>query len=222
MAPAHPGRFQPTIVTEEPLNAFLRTTADCLIVLEAFERHMIPRIHRRLREPERRRFIRSGAVFVFDEKESEIKRWTDGFSWSPSRILGNFLVYREISPTSRRSGSSSDSESSPNDNTSERSALDKEVYGSLKSHQNFKPGGLMKRTISVVIKERTIHVVCYYNPEDVIAGRLMTPAEMPHLRGLLSVVHPELLQRTLYRFPPLVQLGPDGIAITSPPSAHPY
>jgi hypothetical protein len=39
-----------------------------------------------------RRMITSGSVFVFDEDESGIKRWTDGFFWSPSRILGNFLV----------------------------------------------------------------------------------------------------------------------------------
>lgn len=39
--------------------------------------------------------ITSGSVFVFDEDESGIKRWTDGFFWSPSRILGNFLLYRE-------------------------------------------------------------------------------------------------------------------------------
>ena len=39
--------------------------------------------------------ITSGSVFVFDEEESGIKRWTDGFFWSPSRILGNFLLYRE-------------------------------------------------------------------------------------------------------------------------------
>lgn len=31
-------------------------------------------------------------MFVFDEKESGIRRWTDGLLWSPSRILWNFLV----------------------------------------------------------------------------------------------------------------------------------
>lgn len=36
--------------------------------------------------------VQSGAVFVFDEHESGIKRWTDGLVWSPSRILNNFLV----------------------------------------------------------------------------------------------------------------------------------
>lgn len=34
----------------------------------------------------------SGAVFVFGEEESGMKRWTDGRLWSPSRISGNFLV----------------------------------------------------------------------------------------------------------------------------------
>ncbi|KAF9362437.1 hypothetical protein BGX34_006187 [Mortierella sp. NVP85] len=40
--------------------------------------------------------ITPGSVFVFDEEESKICRWTDGRIWSPSRICGNFLVYREL------------------------------------------------------------------------------------------------------------------------------
>jgi hypothetical protein len=55
----------------------------------------MPKVKRRLREEERK-LIRSGQVFVFDEKESGIKRWTDGLVWSPSRILWNFLVYRQV------------------------------------------------------------------------------------------------------------------------------
>lgn len=55
----------------------------------------MPKVKRRLREEERK-MIRSGQVFVFDERESGIKRWTDGLVWSPSRILWNFLVYRQV------------------------------------------------------------------------------------------------------------------------------
>lgn len=51
----------------------------------------MPKVKRRLRDDERKA-IRSGQVFVFDERESGIKRWTDGMLWSPSRILLNFLV----------------------------------------------------------------------------------------------------------------------------------
>ncbi|KAF9428759.1 hypothetical protein BGZ94_001171 [Podila epigama] len=40
--------------------------------------------------------ITPGSVFVFDEKETGIHRWTDGRIWTPSRICGNFLVYHEL------------------------------------------------------------------------------------------------------------------------------
>jgi hypothetical protein len=33
--------------------------------------------------------ITSGSIFVSDEDESGIKRWTDVFFWSPSRILSH-------------------------------------------------------------------------------------------------------------------------------------
>jgi Gti1/Pac2 family len=45
---------------------------------------------------ERAQLIKSGCVFIYEENGSGIKRWTDGVPWSPSRILGNFLVYREL------------------------------------------------------------------------------------------------------------------------------
>lgn len=80
--------------TEPPWSGWIETTGDALIILEAARRGLIPRVTRRLVDAERK-MITSGSVFVFDEDESGIKRWTDGFFWSPSRILGNFLLYRE-------------------------------------------------------------------------------------------------------------------------------
>lgn len=77
--------------TDPPWTGWIETTGDALLILEAARRGMIPRVTRRLVDSERR-MITSGSVFVFDEDESGIKRWTDGFFWSPSRILGNFLV----------------------------------------------------------------------------------------------------------------------------------
>ncbi|KAG0198650.1 hypothetical protein BGX28_007913, partial [Mortierella sp. GBA30] len=101
-------------------------TRDALIILEACRQGLLPRINRRLLAAERERqdmrseslvspsdasssgathtrtmttnlsLIESGSVFVFDEDESGICRWTDGRIWSPSRICGNFLVYREL------------------------------------------------------------------------------------------------------------------------------
>ena len=76
---------------DPPFRGYIETTFDALLVFEAARRGMIPRVTRRLIERERG-MVQSGAVFVFDEQESGIKRWTDGLVWSPSRILGNFLV----------------------------------------------------------------------------------------------------------------------------------
>jgi hypothetical protein len=92
--PQHPMPATPPAL-DPPFKGYIETTFDSLLVFEAARRGMIPRVTRRLIERERG-MVQSGAVFVFDEQESGIKRWTDGLVWSPSRILGNFLVSRPI------------------------------------------------------------------------------------------------------------------------------
>lgn len=88
-------------VVEEGMNeietfyGLIETTADALKVIELCRQGKLGRVRRRLHDKERK-MIRSGSVFVFDETESGVKRWTDGRLWSPSRILGNFLIYREL------------------------------------------------------------------------------------------------------------------------------
>ena len=83
---AQPGAVEP------PFRGYCENTHDALILFEAAKRGIIPRVTRRLTDREKAAMIKSGAVFVFDEHESNIKRWTDGMSWSPSRIYGNYLV----------------------------------------------------------------------------------------------------------------------------------
>jgi hypothetical protein len=53
----------------ETFHGFIETTQDSLLIFEACKRNILPRISRRLQEKERR-LVRSGSVFVFDEKES--------------------------------------------------------------------------------------------------------------------------------------------------------
>lgn len=85
----------PPKAMEPTFRGFVDTTHDALVLLEACNQQQCDRVTRRLQEKERSE-ITSGSVYVFDENESRIKRWTDGRMWSPSRILGNFLVYREL------------------------------------------------------------------------------------------------------------------------------
>ena len=76
----------------EPFYGFIESTGDALRLIQAARQGVVPRITRRLNDLERRTMIRSGAIFIFSDEESGIKRWTEGLSWSASRIVGNFLV----------------------------------------------------------------------------------------------------------------------------------
>ncbi|GAA6051743.1 hypothetical protein JCM3770_002710 [Rhodotorula araucariae] len=65
-------------------------------ILEACKLGLLPRVTRRLTDEERVRFVRAGAVFVWEEEEAGIRRWTDHIKWSPSRVSGAFLTYTEV------------------------------------------------------------------------------------------------------------------------------
>lgn len=90
---------------------YIATSKDALIIFQAVLSGVLTPVHRRPSESERSELVKSGNVFVFIEETSRIKRWTDGISWSPSRILGRFLIYRELS---KNSGTKSDDHNSKN------------------------------------------------------------------------------------------------------------
>lgn len=72
------------------------STQDALLLFEACLSGSLNHVARRPHDHERVNLIKSGNVFIYEEHSSGIKRWTDHVSWSPSRILGDFLVYREL------------------------------------------------------------------------------------------------------------------------------
>ncbi|KAJ8688933.1 Global transcription regulator sge1 [Pleurotus ostreatus] len=175
--------------------------------------------------------ITSGSVFVFDEDESGIKRWTDGFFWSPSRILGNFLLYRETEKKGaghrgRAAAEEVNDESQYNVEgvkvegqslsrpKSDVSHLgvdrqrERTLVGSLTNSYKFKPNGLMKKTFSLTIEGVAQHLISYYRVEDVENGRLRSPSSLPELASL--DISPEYLDRTHFRIAPKVEIGIDG------------
>ncbi|GCB27959.1 global transcription regulator sge1 [Aspergillus awamori] len=83
-------------VLEPTFTGYVATTQDALILFEACLTGVLHHVPRRPHDRERGHLVRSGSVFIYEENSSGIKRWTDGVTWSPSRILGNFLVYREL------------------------------------------------------------------------------------------------------------------------------
>jgi hypothetical protein len=54
----------------ETFHGYIANTTDSLLLYEACRRGLLPRVSRRLQEKERNCLVRSGSVFVFDEKES--------------------------------------------------------------------------------------------------------------------------------------------------------
>lgn len=173
------------------LHGYIESTYDALIVITGCVHGLLPMARRRLRDHDKTH-VSSGAIFVFDEREAGIRRWTDGLVWSPSRILRNFLVYRQL-----------DHRPHPHHLPPPAvlpSALDpkreKALVGSLTSAYPFKPAGLVKKTFAL----NSIHLVSYFSLDDVLTGRLRTPSSMPELASLelpSDFLHPDLFRMPL-------------------------
>ncbi|GAA5996997.1 hypothetical protein JCM5350_001473 [Sporobolomyces pararoseus] len=248
-------------MADPAFRGFVESTLDALLVFEGCKRGYLPKISRRLQDYEKKALVVSGAIFVFDEEETGIKRWTDGLSWSPSRTLGNFLVYRELDKKGGTSNSNKEEEDEPSDRsatpsnsnssgrlmgglTSKSDPLDdandlapvpssssvrlpnvaprqrslsevagvlqldrareRALVGSLTSSYRFRSDGLVKKTISL----SGLHLVAYYRLDDVTSGRLRTPSSHAELMSL--EVSPGFLTPSLFRLPPVVEVGLDG------------
>jgi hypothetical protein len=75
---------------------FLDTTKDAMTVVEAALQGRLSHISRRPHDKERAEMLTSGTILVYEENASGIKRWTDAVHWSPSRVMNNCLIYRQL------------------------------------------------------------------------------------------------------------------------------
>ncbi|KAJ1658320.1 Gluconate transport-inducing protein [Dispira simplex] len=187
----------------ETYHGYIESGHDALLLFEACRLGYFSRVQRRLSDKERAT-IRSGSIFVWDEEESGMRRWTDGKTWSPSRVLGCFLTYQELIP--KRRNSRTTPAVSPVMTRSTSMDLDGDVspsqYGlSLdypSSHCSpgtsstsinslaLKDGGLVKKSLSLNTAEgHRLHLICYYNKHDVQERRLGTPSFDPRIAHLV-------------------------------------
>ncbi|KAH8926140.1 hypothetical protein BT69DRAFT_1399844, partial [Atractiella rhizophila] len=168
--------------------------------------------------------ITSGSIFVFEEAESAIRRWRDGLVWSPSRVLENFLVYRELEkctidhsigqPAQEGFGGYvSDLQVDYGQKERGGQKWDNIVRRGKRSFVDsptwpyrFKREGLVKKTISM----SGMHLISYYKMNDVLTGRLHSPTSQPELRSL--DISPSLLVNQNFRVPPHIEIGPGGQA----------
>ncbi|KAI9005508.1 Gti1/Pac2 family-domain-containing protein [Phycomyces nitens] len=165
----------------ESFIGYIKSPQDALIIFEACRRGQLNRVQRRLSSKERVH-ISSGSVFAWDEREAGMRRWTDGRTWSPSRVLGSFLTYRELDTKRRpRLSSSSSTSSLP--------------ISKASSACSYKTDGLIKQSFSIcTATNQKLHLISYYSKSDIIASRLKRPSADPLLSKIVipKGLYPEL------------------------------
>ncbi len=180
-----------TSVDMETYNGHVRTPADAIILFEACRLGLLPRVQRRLSEKERQS-IKSGSVFVWDEREAGMRRWTDGKSWSASRVSGSFLTYREME--GKRGGGGSGfpspvaalSKTGRTPDSTRGSDSDLELAGEEgPDGYRYKPDGLMKQSFSITTSSGNhLHLISYYSRSHHSAQQLNNPSNDPQLRQI--------------------------------------
>ncbi|KAJ2617449.1 Gluconate transport-inducing protein [Coemansia sp. RSA 1365] len=181
----------------ETYHGFIDTAYDALLVFEACNSGLLPKVQRRFSDRERQT-IRSGAVYVWDEEETGMRRWTDGRTWSPSRVHGCFLIYYELegrrhqfvnrnnqsSSSNGSSGGGRSARGSPRNGHGENSPLHVS-YDACPPNVMQKEQGLIKKALSLCTDDkRKLHLVCYYSREDVESGCLVSPTNDSRFNGV--------------------------------------
>ena len=157
----------------------VRTTADAIKLFEACRVGTLPRVQRRLSEKERQA-IRPGSVFVWDEREAGMRRWTDGKSWSASRVSGSFLTYREMEGKRAGFGGRRNAGRTP-----DSARTSDEDRGPDDHHEGYryKADGLMKQSFSITTSHgQHLHLISYYARDGRGPPNLPDPSTDPALR----------------------------------------
>ncbi|KAI8828789.1 Gti1/Pac2 family-domain-containing protein [Chytriomyces cf. hyalinus JEL632] len=197
-----------TTTNVETFYGYVKNRLDALLLIEAcitrslFPLNVIPadlsQIH-----------IRSGTVLVFAENNhhSMMVRWRDGERWSPSRIHGQFLLYREVSSTRNTHYPLTTTETCARFSTS-----------GARPNTRLVPNGFAKRTITLTGSDsKRYRVISYFYPSDVahlygdppdasVVFRhasdprvvpanvlLCTPAQIPSIKQLITRVRKEYI-----------------------------
>ena len=194
-------------LVQPTFTGYVACTRDALLLVQACLAGRLLLVPRRPNNQERISSIRSGSIFIYEEHMSGIKRWTDGLTWSPSRILGDFLIYRELESISSIEGNKRKSHSqgriSKSGDTNSRrrrtfrrsgriaatevqdpNELQRSIVGSLIDSYPFKAGGLIKKAITMFVSGVAYHLVSYYAMDDIMHQNLSTPGDIFGLDNL--------------------------------------
>ncbi|KEY68029.1 hypothetical protein S7711_08387 [Stachybotrys chartarum IBT 7711] len=161
----------------------VRTPGDAIKLFEACRLGLLPRVQRRLSEKERQS-IRSGSVFVWDEREAGMRRWTDGKSWSASRVSGSFLTYREME--GKRGGGFGTGKRGAGKTPDSGRASDEDQDDGEPEGYRYKADGLMKQSFSITTSTgQHLHLISYYSRPQPGHADLTQPSTDSALRNIV-------------------------------------
>ncbi|PWA03029.1 hypothetical protein BB558_000828 [Smittium angustum] len=181
---------------------YIDSTNDTLLIFEACRLGLLKYVQRRLTEDERSK-IKSGSIYVWDENESGIKRWTDGKCWSPSRVNGCFLSYHELDARRSSYSAISDPKSKLSISVSQWDQTDP-------SNSNIKKSGLIKKAMSVFNSYgNKLHLICYYKKDHITSGKLSVPSADPRLKNISIPrdMYPEMVPELIHSIADCPPLG---------------
>lgn len=167
----------------ETYHGYVRTPGDAIKLFEACRLGLLPRVQRRLSEKERQS-IRSGSVFVWDEREAGMRRWTDGKSWSASRVSGSFLTYREME--GKRGGGFGNGRRGAGKTPDSGRGSDEDHDDGEPEGYRYKADGLMKQSFSITTSNgQHLHLISYYSRPQPGQPDLPQPSSDPSLRAIV-------------------------------------
>ncbi|PVH78100.1 hypothetical protein DL98DRAFT_353210, partial [Cadophora sp. DSE1049] len=137
----------------------VRTRQDAILLFEACQLDVLPKILCRLSRKERKVVISPGAVFVWDEAEAGIQRWTDGRLWGSITLSEGFIVRREMERKARRPSIVQESTVMGEDGEASRRGSDGDVQmeeGTADDY-HYKKNGLIRRSMTITSNGRQLH-----------------------------------------------------------------
>ncbi|KAI9901270.1 hypothetical protein N3K66_003087 [Trichothecium roseum] len=204
----------------ETYYGYVRTPADAIKLFEACRLGLLPRVQRRLSEKERQS-IRSGSVFVWDEREAGMRRWTDGKSWSASRVSGSFLTYREME--GKRGGGFGGRRGAGKTPDSGRGSDEDHDDGEPEGYR-YKADGLMKQSFSITTaQQQHLHLISYYSRPQPGQPDLPQPTSDPQLRVIVPAkgLYPESSVGEANQTPAMTRAPMQQPYMAAPPN-HPH
>ncbi|KAG5858602.1 Gti1/Pac2-like protein [Encephalitozoon hellem] len=166
------------------LFGYIKTYEEACLVVHAVRMGYLNAIEGRLTLDERES-IRSGDIFCFIESPNGIRRWTDGKTWSPSKIHGQFLLYQEVPRHMNKSAIGKRNRQKSLLGTNKRSrSREKIINWDDKLSLN-------KKTISIFLQNKTYHVIAYFRPMFFRVSLIKIP--LFNQMDLALKKHPQLL-----------------------------